>query len=857
MEPHSSFTPARSLNTSVIKRTEYGDGSSRAHDYVRPLIDKLRATSPRQLQEHQDRIRALSQELDIHFSADQQQNMEEYNWQLDPLPRVIDPEEWRQVEAGLIQRARAFNLLLADIYSKRQIIQDGIIPCDLIFDDPTFLLPCQDIKQPNNQFITLGAVDLARRRDGQWLVTANHYSLPYGISFVLQNRRMLSQAFPEIFEPIPIHPITGFTSELAEVLASVAPTSNPLIVMLTRAGQQNNQFEETFLARRMGVPLVEPGDLLVRNNKVFLKTVGGLERVDVIYRRTSSRGLDPIAFDSIGVRGVPGLLNCVRKGTVSMLNAFGAGVADNKALLPYSDRIILYYLNEKPLLPTAATYWCRDPDQLDYVQSNISRMLLKPIHRQRDIGMSVTTGHRTTYLREMKKLLHLHPELVVAQPYIDASHCPLIQNGSIVTRPAYLRAFCLLAGDKDKDRVLPGGLTRQAINEKSHHYIADLAGGAKDTWIPVNGGKTPAGSTRKALVKAGKRAEERSFRATSRVGEQLYWMGRYIERAEHTARMIRILIELGWESLTSRERKNVWPLWQGAAMSTGNTSLSKMAAPTTDVISLGRSLVLDTDKRASVISCAHSALRNGAEIREFLTPEVWSVLTHFVNSLDTIPHKKRSSVSRLQDTCLSVTEEIARINGTISRTMPHDDGWECYRIGVLLERSISTVTVISSVIPQAILSYSEENDHDPDLTSLLRMLGSLDAYQREYRSRTYLRQTAELLWKNKETPSSLGYCLRQIIFHLRELETGTRIANRKSALQLITKLQASVQAQPLEPLFPKRNIDSDLLETNSLTRIKPMARKTARISKSYIDALNQAHELLEDAFFSHLSSSPK
>jgi uncharacterized circularly permuted ATP-grasp superfamily protein/uncharacterized alpha-E superfamily protein len=847
---------ARSLTAAIIRETEYGDGSTTPRPFVAPLVDQLRKTGIRELRDRQSRIESLSQELDIHFSPDRQQTLDEFNWQLDPLPRVIDPAEWKEVEAGLIQRARAFNLLLADIYSKQKIIQDGVIPCELIFDDPAFLLSCHNVKQPENRYITLGAVDLARSREGRWQVTANHYSLPYGLSFVLQNRRMLSQSFPEIFEPIAIHPVTGFSSELAEALASLAPNSNPLIVMLTRAGQQNNQFEETFLARRMGVPLVEPGDLLVRNNRVYLKTVGGLERVDIIYRRTSSQGLDPIAFQSRRGSGVPGLLNCVRKGQVAVVNAFGAGVADNKALLPYSDRIIRYYLKEAPLLPTATTYWCQDPDQLDYVRSHLSKMLLKPIHRQQDLGMTFTAGQKANYLKEMKFLMEHQPELVVAQPYIDASQCPLLDAGSIVSRPAYLRAFCLLGGSRD--RVLPGGLTRQALSLNSHHYIADLAGGAKDTWIPVNGGKIATTTpSRKALIQARKRVENRSFRATSRVGEQLYWMGRYIERSEHTARMVRVLTEQGWEALPARERKNMWPLWQAAAASTGHPLLMKMTALPKEVLPIARDLVLNEKAPASVLSCAHAALRNGAEIREFLTPEVWSSLSRFVNSLESIPHKIRISATRLQDTCTATSDEVARTNGTISRTMPHDDGWECYRIGVLLERAISTTVVLGIVVPEAILSYAEDNDHDPDLTSLLRMLGSLDAYQREYRSRTYLRQTADLLWKSEDTPSSLGYCVRQLIRHLEELEQGARSSSRKSPLKHMCKLQQKIQSIQTEPLFPHRNIDSDLLEATTVAKARSMAKKSKLLSQQFRASLNQAHELLEDKFFSHLTSSTK
>jgi uncharacterized circularly permuted ATP-grasp superfamily protein len=296
------------------------------------------------------------------------------------LPRVIAAHEWALLERGLIQRARAFNAYIADIYGPQRILHDRGVPHEIVLSDPAFHRQLIGLPIRDNLYAPLVAVDLVRDAAGGWQVLENHFSTPFGIAYVLQSRRMLAQAFPELFATVDVAPVAPFAAQLAELLRTRSPRPNPHAVLLCRGEDNQSYFEESFLARSLGIAMVQPGDLLVRESRVFLKTIRGLEQVDVIYRRIESSSIDPIAFGQSRFQGVPGLVNCVRKGTVAIVNAIGSGVADNRAILRYSDQIILYYLREKPLLKTVPTFTCRDVDQAAHVRHNLASMVLKPIH---------------------------------------------------------------------------------------------------------------------------------------------------------------------------------------------------------------------------------------------------------------------------------------------------------------------------------------------------------------------------------------------------------------------------------------------------------------------------------------------
>lgn len=809
---------------------------------VGKLLDRLGQFSEEELARRQARLDQIGAEAGLHFAAGESDARENtLSLRLDVIPRIIAPEEWQQLERGLIQRARAFEAFLADIYSAQAILREKIIPYKTVLADPAYLRVCKGLPVPGNRYMVFGGVDLIRTEDGQWLVSHNHYSAPTGISLVLQQRRALIQAFPELFEAFDVHPVFSFAAQLVEALAGLSEQTSPHVVMLSRATTSDAFFEESFLARRMGIAVVRPGDLLVREGQVFLKTVTGLEKVDVIFRRVGSASVDPIAFGSRGFQGIPGLVNCIRKGTVAVGNALGCGAADNKALLRYSDAIIRYYLREEPVLRTVTTYDCGDPDQLEYVLNHLDQLILKPVHRDRDTPRLINA-----FDREMHKLLRTHPEQVVAQPKMEASLYPRLDDQAVAHGSVYLRAFVLTGA---VPYVLPGGLTRVSLKEGPQDQIADEALGAKDTW--VLGGPLRAKEAARRPAKSLAMARAREVAISSRVAESLYWMGRYLERAENTARMIRILEEARWEELSTQSQAKILPLWQGVAASTGKEKLLEEEGWPGDMLPLSRMLLLGAEDPSSVYAGLQAARGNALGIREFITPEVFGALNRACLRLEIATKGRQPGHAQLVQVAGGTVDDLACVMGTALRTMPHDDGWSFFKIGSFLERAISTVSVLKEVLPVSAVAAATSAEEDPDLTTLLRLLGSLDAYRREFRARAQTIFVAELLWRNRETPSSVAFCCVNLLEALEQLLARDPGRNTVPVCQAVRSLLDHLTGFNPASMFPAINPDAEDYALRLPGSLAAMRGKIVKQSANLKRRLETIHNLLDDHFFAH------
>lgn len=806
------------------------------------LLERLEQFSGDELCRRQERLDQIGAEAGLHFGVGEREVRENnLTLRLDVIPRIIAPGEWAVLERGLIQRARAFEAFLSDLYSEQRILRERIIPYKTVLGDAAYLRVCKGLPVAGNRYIVFGGVDLVRTEEGQWLVSHNHFSAPTGISLVLQQRRALIQAFPELFEAFDVQPVFSFAAQLAETLASLTEVVSPHVVMLSRAATPDAFFEESFLARRMGVAVVRPGDLLVREGQVFLKTVTGLEKVDVIFRRVGSASVDPIAFGSRGFQGIPGLVNCIRKGTVAMANALGCGAADNKALLRYSDAIIRYYLKQEPVLRTVPTYDCGDPDQLEYVLNHLDHLVLKPVHRDRDTPRLINA-----FDREMHKLLKTNPAEVVAQPRILASLYPRIERGTLVNGSVYLRAFVLNGA---QPYVLPGGLTRVSLHDGPQNQLADEALGSKDTWVLGARPRARELAQRPARLRPLSRAREVAI--SSRVAESLYWMGRYLERAENTARMIRILEEARWEELSAQTQAKVLPLWQGVAASTGKEELLDPEAWPGDTLPLSRMLLLGVGDPASVFSGLQAARANALGIREFITPEVFGALNRVCLRLEVAAKLRQPGHSQLVQVAGGTVDDIACVIGTALRTMPHDDGWSFFKIGSFLERAISTVSVLQVVLPVAAVASANTAEEDPDLTTLLRLLGSLDAYRREFRVRAQTIFVAELLWRNRETPSSVTFCCANLLTALGQILARSPDRHKVPVYQEVKSLLDHLAAFNTASMFPAINPEAEDFALRLPASLQTMRRRILRQGDILKRRLEKVHTLLDDQFFAH------
>ncbi len=401
----------------------------------------------------------------------------------DIIPRILTGAEWEHIEKGIKQRLKALNLFLKDIYSAQQIIKDKIIPAELIASCPHYTREIFGIKVPHDLYVHISGIDLIRSEDGTFYILEDNLRTPSGVSYMLENREVIKRIFPGMLTNSKVRMINNYPLLLHDILNSLAPQqlSDPTVVLLTPGVFNSAYFEHTFLARQMGIPLVEGRDLLVNNHKVYMKTTAGLQQVHVIYRRIDDEFLDPLVFRPDSALGVPGLIGAYCKGNVAIVNAVGNGVADDKAIYAYVPAMIKYYLNEETILPNVPTYGLENEDARKYVFENIEKMVIKRTNQSGGYGMVMGNKANEKELAEVMKAITATPREFIAQPIIKLSTVPCFINGKLQPRHVDLRPYALCG--PEGIRIVPGGLTRVALREGSLVVNSSQGGGSKDTWV--------------------------------------------------------------------------------------------------------------------------------------------------------------------------------------------------------------------------------------------------------------------------------------------------------------------------------------------------------------------------------------
>ncbi len=401
----------------------------------------------------------------------------------DVIPRIITASEWNQVESGIKQRLRALNLFLHDIYHQQQILHDGIVPHALIASCPHYTREVVGIDVQHNIYVNISGIDLIRGDGGKFFILEDNLRTPSGVSYMLENREVTKRLFPDQVSAHHVRMVNNYPLILHGNLLELSPrqVSNPVVVILTPGVFNSAYYEHTFLARQMGIPLVEGSDLVVNNNKVYMKTTRGLTQVDVIYRRVDDEFLDPLMFRPDSRLGVPGLIAAYRKGNVAIVNAVGNGVADDKAVYAYVPDMIRYYLNEEPILPNVPTYQMSNAEAREYVFSNIHQMVLKGTNQSGGYGMLMGNKAGEEDVLRFRLKVEENPREFIAQPIINLSTVPCFIDGKLQARHVDLRPYAL-CGPSGID-IVPGGLTRVALREGSLVVNSSQGGGSKDTWI--------------------------------------------------------------------------------------------------------------------------------------------------------------------------------------------------------------------------------------------------------------------------------------------------------------------------------------------------------------------------------------
>ncbi|HXI99715.1 MAG TPA: circularly permuted type 2 ATP-grasp protein [Micropepsaceae bacterium] len=399
----------------------------------------------------------------------------------DLLPRMITAAEWARMEAGLKQRIQALNLFLLDVYAEGRVLKDGLVPRALIYGSKHYRREMRGLPVPHGAYVNVCGTDLVRREDGTFVVLEDNLRVPSGVSYMLANRDVVRRAFPALFRTAGVRPIEHYPQDLLAMLKSLAPFQDDVSIAVLSPGVFNSAyFEHAFLARQMGVELVEGRDLVVNDNAVYTRTTSGLKRVDVIYRRIDDDFIDPLAFRSDSTLGVAGVFNAYRAGNVVIANAPGTGVADDKAVYAYVPRLIRYYLSEEPILDSVETFLCREPKSLSHVLANLDKLVVKAVGESGGYGMLVGPHASKSEREAFAQKLKAEPDNYIAQPTIQLSTAPCFVDGAIEPRHVDLRPFILTG---EQTTIVPGALTRVALKRGSLVVNSSQGGGSKDTWV--------------------------------------------------------------------------------------------------------------------------------------------------------------------------------------------------------------------------------------------------------------------------------------------------------------------------------------------------------------------------------------
>src|SRR5450432_2239630 len=690
-------------------------------------------------------------------------------WKLDNIPFLISKEEWVSIESGLTQRAHLLNLILEDIYGERKLIKRGIIPIELIYNHIGFLRPCSGIKQPGKHQLILYSADIAKSTEGKIWVVNDRTQAPSGSGYALENRTTMTRVIPELFDGLKVRHLSPYFTALRNGLNEIAPhrNLNPRIVILTPGSKNETYFEHSYLSSYLGFTLVQGNDLIVKDNFVWLKTLGGLERVDVILRRVDDVYCDPLELRTDSQLGIPGLLQCVRSGTVSIANPLGSSVLENPGLMPFLQRISRYFLSEDLILPTIASWWCGQPRELKYVLDNIRNLVIKKIHRN-PTGSSSIDGASLSeiQLEACKQLIMANPAMYVGQEKVQISLSPSLIDGKIIPQKVLFRSF--LVSNQDKYVAMAGGLVRSSADADNFIISSQSGGFSKDAWIisPEPGRVVTVLKETPESV-----AETNNDMLPSHAAENLFWVGRYTERILGNARLLRTVMQFlaeGNKLITENNRQTERNLLEAFTRYSftlpgfiGDDAEKLFADPWKELRD-----ILFNEKRAGGIKynflLLHKAIH---EVRDHWSTDTWRVIRGMEEGLQNgIPlshHGHLQMIHTLDNLITSVVAFIGLNRESISR----EQGWIMLDLGRKIEQSLLVITLLRTTLVKKFNEQVEYNLHQAVLMSNEGLVNYRYKYRRPLQSLLVI----DLLLFDPNNPRSLTYQVVRLKSYLQNL----------------------------------------------------------------------------------------
>ncbi len=707
------------------------------------LMETLRAIGPEELGQRWARAERRIRENGITYNIYGDPLGANRPWRIDVVPFLIPAEEWRFIEAGVIQRAHLLSLLLEDLYGPQELLTGGHFPASLVYANPAFLRPMVGVGVPRNSYLHMLAVDLARSPDGQWWVLSDRTQAPSGSGYALENRTIVSDLLPELFRNSNVLRLAPFFRAQRDALSSLSGQENPRVVLLTPGPHNETYFEHSYLAKYLGFTLVEGADLTVRDRRVYLKTVGGLEQVDVILRRVDDGFCDPLELRGDSLLGVPGLVDAIVAGNVKVANALGSGLIESAAIMPFLPGLSRHLLGEELKLPSVATWWCGQTSARDWVLEHLESVVIKPAFPSS--GMEPVFGSELPADEKAKLIARLQafPHEYVAQEQVALSTAPVWEDGRLNSRSVVLRTYVLNTGTGWA--AIPGGLVRVA---EAHGSVVSMqrGGHSKDAWVLSDG---PV-DTFSLLRPRSEPVELRRVSSVvpSSVADNTYWLGRYVERAENIARILRSMVP---RVRRAEETELTSLLRLHGCLGSRHSKLpkSKRKPPTFPTLEKEVcSMLTDRKRSESLPSTLREVSRIGDNVRERLSGDMMLLIGKLRDVMNTEPNPELLEYSALLTSCL---ELLSSFSGMERENINRGSGWLFMSLGRRLERAIYLTRQLRMITrPLAIENWSF-------LECLLEVADSSMTYRARYYTTLQPLAVLDVLMADETNPRSLDF----------------------------------------------------------------------------------------------------
>jgi uncharacterized circularly permuted ATP-grasp superfamily protein/uncharacterized alpha-E superfamily protein len=717
----------------------------------------------------------------------------EYPWPMDPIPLVIDASEWASIEQAVIQRATLFNAILTDLYGSQRLLHSGSLPPAIVFANPHFLRPCFGVTPKGGVYLHTYAMDIARSPAGNWWVIADRTQAPSGMGYALQNRLVTARTLPDIFDQSFVRQLARFYEMKRRSLLALAeePRDNPTIVVLTPGPNNETYFEHSFLAAQWGFTLVEGADLTVLDRRVYLKTMAGLKPVQVILRRVDETFCDPLELRGDSLLGVPGLLEAVRTGSVVIDNALGSGLVETPALMAFLPGLCRQMLGEELRMPSVATWWCGQDAPRRYVLAHLKELVIKPLFPRLGQHPEFPGTMKPARYDALIKRIQNQPEDWAAQERVALSTIPVYMDIGIVPRHAVLRVYAAWNGESYE--AMPGGLTRVSTEDSSLVVSMHLGGKSKDTWVlgakkeavsaaPQSSLQVPVPQTREDLP--------------SRLADNLFWLGRYVERVEARVRLVRTL----WPAISSEEDfghsvslETAIRVLAGLAYLPPETTEGSVGEQRWSVQRILTELVYDPSQTSSLRWNLKELRRVAWHLKERLSADTWRTLqqleAHFSGFAPASPDQRYVGGLDLLDNAVLT---LSAFSGLLMENTTRGLGWRFQEIGRRMERALQTCELLRRSLDSA------AEELEPCLKVLLQIADSSITYRRRYPTALQTALVLEILITDESNPRSVAFQLATLLHQIVRLQEEEPGAETSAERSLAVKALKTVRSSSME-----------------------------------------------------------